>query len=287
MGRFLVIGAGGQLGRDLIPLLPGEVVPADRAQADLTKPESTRAVIESTRPQCVVNCAAYNFVDRAESEPEAAFAVNAIGVRHLARLCAERDLPLVHFSSDYVFGLDSSRRSPWSETDAPGPISVYGVSKLAGEQFVRAICPRHYVIRTCGLYGRWGSGGKGGNFVETILKRAELGQPIRVVMDEICSPTYTADLAVACGALIQTAQYGLYHITNSGECSRFEFAREILRRAGRQAKIEPTTQHEFGAAAKRPTYAVLSMQRYEALGLSPMRSWSEALEGYLRARSTK
>ena len=140
-------------------------------------------------PDVVVNCAAYNFVDKAESEPDAAFAVNAWGVRDLARVCRDLDCVLVHFSTDYVFGLDSGRARPYAETDAPGPVSVYGLSKLAGEYLVRALCPRHFVIRTCGLYGVWGSGGKGGNFVETMLRVAGQGKPLRVVDDQICTPS--------------------------------------------------------------------------------------------------
>jgi dTDP-4-dehydrorhamnose reductase len=285
MARFFLIGANGQLGRDLAARLPGEVLPAGRDQADLTKPEILRSTLQTARPDCVVNCAAYNFVDRAESESEDAFAINAVGVRNLALICAELDQTLVHFSTDYVFGLDTARREPYAETDAPAPISVYGASKLAGEQFVRAICPRHFVIRSCGLYGLWGLGGKGGNFVETMLKLAERGQSIRVVTDEVCAPTYAADLADATVALIGTNRFGLYHITNGGACSRFEFAQEIFRQAGMTVEVTPTTQHEYGAAARRPTYAVLSMNRYEALRLPRLRSWQDALAAYLRERA--
>src|SRR5262249_45799793 len=157
----------GQLGRDLCPRLAGEVIPLDRSQADLTNPGLLRATLRGLRPDVVVNCAAYNFVDKAESEPDAAFAVNAWGVHSLARECQEIDCTLVHFSTDYVFGLDAARATPYQVADAPGPLSAYGMSKLAGEYVVRAECPKHFVIRTCGLYGVWGSGGKGGNFVET------------------------------------------------------------------------------------------------------------------------
>ena len=175
MKRYAVLGANGQLGRDLCPRLPGDVVALSRTGAptiDLTQPESLVRLFDGVRPDVVINCAAYNFVDRAESEPHEAFAVNAWGVRELARLCGLRDCLLVHFSTDYVFGLDATRRQPWTESDAPGPISVYGLSKLAGEYLVRMMCPRHLVLRTCGLYGVWGSGGKGGNFVETMLRLA-------------------------------------------------------------------------------------------------------------------
>src|SRR3954447_9609589 len=149
--RYAVIGAAGQLGRDLCPQLTGDVVPLDRTRADLTKPDLLRATLTELRPDVVVNCAAYNFVDKAASEPPAAFAVNAWGVRDLARVCRELDCTLVHFSSDYVFGKDAGRRTPYQVTDVPGPISFYGMSKLSGEYEVRDECPKHFVIRTCGL----------------------------------------------------------------------------------------------------------------------------------------
>src|SRR3954471_24762379 len=150
--RFAVLGAAGQLGRDLCPRLPGDVVPLDRSRADLASPDQLRATLTELRPAVVVNCAAYNFVDKAETEPDAAFAVNAWSVRALARICRDLDCTLVHFSTDYVFGLDTNRRTPFETTDAPGPVSVYGMSKLAGEYAVQAECPKHFVIRTCGLY---------------------------------------------------------------------------------------------------------------------------------------
>ena len=211
--KYALLGAGGQLGRDLQSRLPGEVVAWTREQADLTRPAEMRAALETLRPDGVVNCAAYNLVDRAESDPAAAFAVNAWGVRDLALICRDLGCLLVHFSTDYVFGLDETRRDPWTETDAAGPVNVYGLSKLCGEYLVRANCPRHFVIRTCGLYGVWGVGGKGGNFVETMLRRAAEGKPLRVVYDQTCTPTYTADLAAAtAAALTATDRYGLYHL---------------------------------------------------------------------------
>src|SRR5437868_6709649 len=161
--HYAVLGAVGQLGRDLCPRLGGHVTALTRAEADLTRPETLQATLTALRPQVVINCAAYNFVDQAEAEPEAAFAVNAWGVRELARACRAAGCRLVHFSTDYVFGLDAIRTEPFTEGDAPGPLGVYGLSKLAGEYLVRSALPDHLVIRTCGLYGVWGTGGKGGN----------------------------------------------------------------------------------------------------------------------------
>src|SRR5437763_10733466 len=237
--RTLVLGAAGQFGRDLVPRLPGEAVAADRTRADLTRPESLAACLDEVRPDVVVNCAAYNFVDRAESEPEAAFAVNAWGVRSLAEACRDLGCVLAHFSTDYVFGLDEARRTPYAEADAPGPVSVYGLSKLAGEYLVRALCPRHVVIRTCGLYGVWGAGGKGGNFVEPMLRVAGQGKPLRVVADQHCTPSYTADVAAAAAALVATGRHGLYHLTNGGATTWYGLAQAALELAGVAADLTP------------------------------------------------
>lgn len=285
--RYAVIGAQGQLGRDLCPRLSGDVIPLQRDKAEITKIDLLRATLTELRPDVVINCAAYNFVDRAETEPEAAFAVNAWGVRNLAIACRDLSLTLVHISTDYVFGFDEERQTPWTETDAPGPVSVYGLSKLSGEYLVRAICPRHFVVRTCGLYGVWGSGGKGGNFVETMLRVAGQGKPLRVVADQMCTPSYTVDVAEGLVALMQTGRYGLYHLTNSGACTWHEFARSIFDQAGVKAELSAITSRDFGAPARRPGYSVLSMRKYEELGVKPLRPWKEALGEYLRERQSR
>lgn len=288
--RYAVLGAAGQLGCDLCPRLEGEVVPLSRTSApavDLARPESLRRLFDEVRPDVVVNCAAYNFVDKAESEPEAAFAVNAWGVRELARMCAERDCRLVHFSTDYVFGLDTSHRQPWTESDAPGPVSVYGLSKLTGEYLVRSLCPRHLVIRTCGLYGLWGSGGKGGNFVETMLRLAGQGKPLRVVDDQICTPSYTVDVAETTVALLKTERSGLYHLTNSGSCTWHELARTIFELSSVSANLTPIPSSDYPVPARRPAYSVLAHPALNDAGVSSPRSWHEALTAYLRERQRK
>jgi dTDP-4-dehydrorhamnose reductase len=278
--RCAVLGSAGQLGRDLCPRLPGEVLPLTRAQADLTNAASLREALTAARPDVVINCAAYNFVDKAESEPEAAFAVNAWGVRSLATVCRDLGVLLVHFSTDYVFGLDTTRTMPYSSADAPGPVSVYGLSKLAGEYLVRSLCPRHLVIRTCGLYGVWGSGGKGGNFVETMLRVAGQGKPLRVVSDQVCTPSYTADVAAGTVALIEAGTTGVAHLTNAGACSWHEFAAAIFRLAGVAADLTPISSREYNAAARRPDYSVL-------VSTVPLRPWQEALAAYLAERSQR
>lgn len=276
--KTAVLGAAGQLGRDLCPLLAGEVVPLMRQHADLTQPASLRSALEPLRPDVLVNCAAYNFVDRAESEPEAAFAVNAWGVRALAEVCRDLACLLVYFSTDYVFGLDEMRRSPYHADDAPGPVNVYGRSKLAGEEFVRSLCPRSLIVRTCGLYGRWGTGGKGRNFVETMLRLAGEGKPLRVVADQVCTPSYTVDVAAATAALIAAGTTGIAHVTNAGACSWHEFAAAIFELAGVRADLTAITSREYGAAARRPSYSVLACD-------PPLRPWREALQAYLQARA--
>jgi dTDP-4-dehydrorhamnose reductase len=282
--KYAVIGAQGQLGRDLCPRLAGDVVGLGRDRAELTNASLLRRTLEELRPDVVINCAAYNFVDRAESEPEAAFASNAWGVRELARIGADLGFLLVHFSTDYVFGLDEARRSPWTENDAPGPVSVYGLSKLAGEYLVRALCPRHLVLRTCGLYGVWGTGGKGGNFVEKMLQLAGQGKPLRVVADQFCTPSYTVDVAAATAALVQLGRTGLFHVTNSGSCSWHEFARTIFELADVSANLSAIPSAEFPAAARRPRYSVLSGAALTVAGVPALRPWREALAAYLEER---
>jgi dTDP-4-dehydrorhamnose reductase len=283
--RIAVLGAAGQLGSDLGPRLPGTVVPLSRAEIDLERPEPFFA----PRPDIdvLVNCAAYNFVDRAETEPAKAIAVNSLGVRSLAALCATHRIRLVHFSTDYVFGLDAARTVPYSESDAPGPVSAYGLSKLIGEYAVLAAHPANLVVRTCGLYGTAGTGGKGGNFVETMLRLAGEGKPIRVVNDQTCTPSYTVDVAEAVAALVRSDAAGLYHVTNAGSCTWYEFAAEIFRLAGLKPSLTPITSVEYGAPARRHAFSVLSNAKLASAGVLPPRSWREALAAYLAARTPK
>ncbi len=283
--RIAVLGSAGQLGRDLCPRLPGEVVPLTRADLDLSRPETVAPALAAARPDVLVNCAAYNFVDKAETEPEAAAATNTWGVRLLARACADAGVRFVHFSTDYVFGLDAARTAPLTEDDPPGPASVYGVTKLGGEYAARAASPGHLVIRTCGLYGRWGSGGKGGNFVETMLRVAGQGKPLRVVSDQRCTPSYTVDVAEAAVGLIRAGAGGLYHVTNAGSCSWFEFASEIFRAAGLKPDLTTITSAERKDPARRPPFSVLSNAKLVAAGVPAPRPWPEALAAYLAERA--
>lgn len=283
--RTAVLGAAGQLGRDLVPRLPGEVVPLARTDIDLETPDTIAAHLAAHRPDVLVNCAAYNFVDKAEADPAPAFAANGLGVRLLAQACAAAGVKLVHVSTDYVFGLDATRTTPFAEDDAPGPVSAYGLSKLVGEYAARAASPGHLVVRTCGLYGVWGSGGKGGNFVETMLRVASQGKPLKVVNDQRCTPSYTADVAAAVAALIGAGASGLYHVTNAGSCTWYELAAEIFRQSGVAADLTPITSAQFNAPARRPPYSVLSNAKLASLGIASPRPWQDALAAYLAERA--
>lgn len=214
--------------------------------------------------------------------------MNALAVRHLARRAAERGCLLVHFSTDYVF--DGRAARPYREDDAPLPQSAYAASKLAGEHFVRALAPRHLVVRSAGLFGGLGSTGKGGNFVETILRRARAGERLRVVADQVTAPTYTGDLAATVVDLVARARRdpavatGVVHATAAGQCSWHEFARAILAEAGLDAPVEPITSRALAAAAPRPAYSVLENARLAALGIPRPRPWREGLRAYLGER---
>ena len=284
--RAAVIGAAGQLGRDLCAQLGPQAVALTHPEVELTSHESLVDALGELSPDVVINAAAFNRVDEAEERPSEAFAVNALGVRELSLVCRELDCVLVHFSTDYVFGLEQDRRQPYCESSVPGPLSVYGLSKLAGEYFVRSICPRHFVVRTCGLYGLHGAGGKGRNFVETMLRIGPERGQIRVVHDQTCTPTYTLDLAQAACQLISSDAYGLYHWTNAGSCTWYEFACEIFRQAGVSVDCVPITSEQYGARAARPKYSVLDTSLFASLGFGPLRPWNEALHAYMEVRQS-
>ncbi len=281
--RVVLLGAGGQLASDLAGALSGwDLVPLAHSDLDICDAARVRKAISGARPDVVINTAAFNRVDDCEAEVSRAFSVNAYGARNVALVCRDLRCAMAHISTDYVFG--DRRRTPRAEDDAPCPLNAYGVSKLAGEHFVRALCPAHFIVRTCGLYGATGSRGKGGNFVETMIRMAREGRPIRVVDDQVCTPTYTRDLAWKLRELVQTDAYGLYHITNRGQCSWYRFARRIFDFTGLRPDLRPTTTASFGAPARRPSYSVLASTRLKRTGLDALRPWPLALRAYLREK---
>jgi dTDP-4-dehydrorhamnose reductase len=279
--NYAILGANGQLGQAFLRMLGPRAIGLPHSQCDLSKAEAMHAILDSIHPDVVINCAAYNMVDKAESDPATAFAVNAWGVRDLAEICRKLRCVLVHYSTNYVFGLDALCRTPLRETDLPGPVGIYGASKLAGEYLARARCAKHFVIRTCGLYGHVQPGTTRRSFVALMLHLANEGRPIRVVNDQICSPTYTDDLAIATLSLLETKAYGLYHLTSAGECSWHEFARTIFDLAQVSADLQGIGSAEFGAPAPRPEYSVMANEAAARLGLRPIRHWKDALTSYL------
>ena len=285
--RYVVIGATGQLGSDLVRTFdqPGELVALSTRDVDILDSARTRSMLETLRPTCVINTAAYNLVDRAEDDERSAFALNAEAVGTLAAICQAAGARLVHFSTDYVF--DGAKRTPYLETDSPQPVSVYGESKLAGERLALERCERSVIFRVCGLFGLAGSLGKGkGNFVETMLRLSREGRPLRVVSDQVLCPSYTLDLARKVWKVLPKVAHPIYHLTNAGQVSWYEFARRALELAGLTADLTPVTAAEYGARARRPAYSVLAHAHLAALGEDDLRPWDAALPAYVAERSS-
>jgi len=284
--KVAVTGANGQLGTDLCRTLNNfDVIPLTHADIEIADMASVREAVFKHKPVVIINTAAYVRVDDCEDEKEKAFQVNALGARNVAVVAQELGARLVHISTDYVFGGEAEQRTtPYTEFDTPIPLSIYGKSKLAGENFVRHFCLRHFIVRASSLFGVAGSSGKGGNFIETMLRLARERDELRVVNDQVFSPTYTRDLARKIAQLMTTDYYGIFHITNSGSCSWYEFTTEILKLAGIKTPVVPITSDQYPQKALRPRYSVLDNYHLRLLGLGDMRLWQEALKDYLAAR---
>jgi dTDP-4-dehydrorhamnose reductase len=280
----VVIGATGQLGSDLVEVFAGERVHGLGHDAlDIGDAEATRRTLERLRPDVVVNTAAFHNVPRCETEVEQAYALNAVAPHRLARLCTELDARLVHVSTDYVF--DGSKHAPYVETDRPVPLNVYGTSKLAGEHEVLNGGSRHQVVRSSGLYGVRPCRAKGGNFIDTMYRLAAQQPEVKVVQDEVLTPTFTADLAAQIRTLALEGPPGLYHATSQGSCSWYEFAHAIFELGGLRTPLRPASVKEFAAPVRRPSYSVLENAALAAAGLDRMRSWRAALADYMSRRT--
>ncbi len=279
--KVALVGAAGQLGTALEASRPAgdAIVALDHAAIEIREPVSVDAALSAAAPDCVINCAAYNFVDKAEDEPDLAHAVNAIGPQNLARWCARHNAVLVHVSTDYVFSGEPDHR-PFVETDAPNPTGAYARSKLSGEEFVRGECSSHFVVRTCGLYGRAESAGKG-NFVRTMLRLASEGRPLRIVDDQHCTPSYATDVAATIWKLIPTRRFGLYHATNAGATTWHGFASEIFRAAGLDVDLTAIPSRDFPQKAKRPAFSVLDCAKLTAAIGDGLPTWQDALARYV------
>jgi len=284
--KIAITGADGQLGTDVCrTLIDFEIVPLTDKDIEISTMGSVKQVLEKHKPDVIINTAAYVRVDDCETEQEKAFSVNALGAKNMAVVAQQIQAKLIHISTDYVFGGEAEpQNTPYTEFDTPVPISIYGKSKLAGENFVRDFCHKYFIVRTSGLFGVAGSMGKGGNFVETMLSLGKERDELRVVNDQIFSPTYTKDLAIKIAQLIQTEYYGTFHITNRDACSWYEFTTEILKLAGLQTPVIPITSDQYPQKARRPRFSVLDNYHLRLLGMDDMRSWREALEDYLKEK---
>jgi dTDP-4-dehydrorhamnose reductase len=279
--RALVTGGGGQLASDLeLQLADGwETAAPPRAELDVTDDSAVESAVADLRPEVVFNCAAYHNVDACEPNEDLALAVNARAVKRLAERCAAIGARLVHLSTNYVF--DGTRAEPYTEEDLPNPRSAYAISKLAGEHAALAYCPSALVVRTAGLYGLHGSASKGGNFVTRMIGRARDQGEIGMVADQRLTPTFTADLATALIEAIETDVGGVLHLTDSGECSWYEFTVAIMELAGIEGRIEPVETTRPPGGADRPLNGVLVSERADKLGLAHLRDWQEALRDYM------
>lgn len=277
--KILVTGSKGQLGTDVSALLKKqniEVIGADLPETDITDISAVRAAVESASPDAVIHLAAYTAVDKAESEKELCTAVNVKGTENVARVCSEKGIKMLYTSTDYIF---AGKGTEPFEVDSPvSPCNHYGKTKYEGEEAVRRLCTKHFIVRIS-----WVFGVNGKNFVYTMLRLAQTKSEIPVVCDQIGSPTFTPDLSVLIADMIKTEKYGTYHATNEGLCSWAEFAGAIMKKAGKSTKIIPILSADYPSAAQRPLNSRLSKSSLDKGGFDRLPPWEDALDRFLRA----
>jgi dTDP-4-dehydrorhamnose reductase len=285
--KVAVLGANGQLGSDACAAFArngDEVIGLTHAHLELSSAESVDAALTSANPEMIVNTAAMHHVDKCQNDPAHALQANAIGARNVADWARRAGIPVMYVSTDYVF--DGKKGAPYVETDAPNPLNAYGISKLAGEHFTASLAEKHFIIRVSAIYGHQPCRGKGGlNFVELMLKLAQERDELRVVDEEFVTPTPTAQIAAQILALAHSNCYGLYHATAEGECSWYEFAREIFNCTGTKVRLNKASSSEFPAKVPRPSYSVLENHALKAAQLNVYTHWREGLHGYLAGRT--
>jgi dTDP-4-dehydrorhamnose reductase len=280
--KILLLGHQGMLGSDLLLKLKieHEVVGLDKEEIDIVSANECQEAIKKIEPDIVINAAAYTNVDGCETAKDACFAVNAEAVKNIADACRNKNIHIIHFSTDYVF--DGAAKQPYKEDHQCNPINVYGESKLAGERYLQSLSDNYLLIRTAWLYGV-----NGKNFVQTILEKVKTANKLTVVDDQTGSPTYTKDLAAAVDLLIKRNAKGIFHITNRGSCSWYQFAVKILQKAGiHDIDVTPIKSDQFQRPAKRPAYSVLSMHNFIQTTGKTMQPWQLALQDYMEKRST-
>ena len=281
--RVVVTGAAGQLGQDVLLELDKKKHQAfgtDRTKLDLTNEADVHAYIDEVKPEVILHCAAYTNVDAAEGDEETAYQVNGLATEYLAKAAKQIGAKMLYVSTDYVF--DGTATEPYEVDEPTKPLGAYGRTKLAGEQLLQEHLQQFFIVRTAWVFGIHGN-----NFVKTMIRLGEDRGEVGVVHDQVGSPTYTVDLAKFMVELMETDKYGIYHATNSGVCSWYDFAVEIFKQAGMNVKVNPLTSDQFPRPAARPKYSVLSKKRIEEQGLTPLRDWKEALAAYLKETSDK
>jgi dTDP-4-dehydrorhamnose reductase len=282
--KVAILGNRGQLGADVAAAFQGhEVIPVDHSTADITNEADVTGAIANAGADWVINCAAMTDVDGCETNPAAAFAANAVGARNIARATLAADASLIHISTDYVF--DGKKQGAYIETDATRALNVYGMTKLLGEWFVEQECSRHYILRTSGLYGMNPCRGKGTNFVETMLRLGAERDTLTVVSDERLTPTFTEDVAAQITAMIaETPPWGIYHATNEGSCSWYEFAVAIFAGAGIEIEVNPISASEWKTQTVRASNTVLENAALKRASCNTFPEWKDALSRYLERR---
>jgi dTDP-4-dehydrorhamnose reductase len=281
--KVVVTGAAGQLGQDVLLELERknhQAIGTDREQLDITNEDDVLAFISDVKPDVILHCAAYTNVDAAEEDEETAYQVNGIGTKNLAQAAKQTGAKMLYISTDYVFNGTASE--PYEVDQPTQPLGAYGRTKLAGEEFVQDILEKFFIVRTAWVFGAYGH-----NFVKTMLRLGKERGEVGVVHDQVGSPTYTVDLAKFMVELMETDKFGIYHATNSGVCSWYEFAVEIFNQAGLNVKVNPLTTDQFPRPAARPKYSVLSKEKIEQQGLTPLRDWKSALDAYLTETNEK
>lgn len=275
--RIAVTGAAGMLGHALFQVCPGDdLIGLTHENLDITLLDKVINTLRRIKPDYLIHAAAYTNVDGCELDPEKAYRVNGVGARNVVMACEEINCPIIYLSTDYVF--DGAKGEPYNEWDPTRPINIYGLSKMIGERFVTSLTNRFYIVRTSWLFGK-----NGQNFVETILRLLNDLNRLEVVKDQIGVPTFTCDLAQAIVQLLGKG-YGIYHITNSGHCSWYEFALAIAELTGRETPVMPITSDKINRPAKRPAYSVLGSTMLKLEGIQTLRPWKEALKHYLSIR---
>ncbi|MEF2889961.1 MAG: dTDP-4-dehydrorhamnose reductase [Turicibacter sanguinis] len=275
--KVLVTGVKGQLGYDVVKDLKKrghEPIGVDRGEMDLMNNDAIREFIMNTRPEAIIHCAAYTAVDKAEEEVEVCYQVNAEATKFIAECAKELDITLIYISTDYVF--DGTKEGDYVETDLPNPINVYGASKLLGEQYVQQLLEKYYIVRISWVFGE-----NGNNFIKTMRRLGSERDELNIIHDQVGSPTYTADLAPLLVDMMETNKYGIYHATNEGTCSWFEFANEIFKQSNMEVKTNPITTDQYPTAAKRPMNSRMSKDKLKQSGYMLLPTWQDALNRYL------